>query len=281
MPAYDSGFKIAARVSGAGLSRMAGVTCQRCDAIGDTLQTTTERLADRAFRAQDGKEKFVIYLEAYTEWVESAPWSVLAKSGLLSERERLPTCSLLFILTPRGYQPQQQHFRLAVKGKPTQEVWFEEVCLWQQRPQAWWEQHPGVMTLYPLCQHGQTATQAIRHASAAIQRQALDHHIRADLLTTLGIFGKLQDRTLDVVALIGRELMRDSPFYDELLEEGGQIQARKAVLQVLQLRFGDEAVAEFTDSLNGIVHKEQLEALHKIAVTCRRLSQFRKAWPKP
>jgi hypothetical protein len=105
VPDYDGGFKIAARSSGAGLSRLAGIVPDVWEPIGDTLQTT-EGLADRAFRATCGTDKFVFYMEAYTRWVESAPWSVLAKSGLLSERERLPVWSLLFVLLPQGYAKQ-------------------------------------------------------------------------------------------------------------------------------------------------------------------------------
>jgi hypothetical protein len=37
---------------------------------------------------------------------------VLAKSGLLSERERLPTRSLIFVLLPQGYKEQNGAFRL-------------------------------------------------------------------------------------------------------------------------------------------------------------------------
>jgi hypothetical protein len=59
------GFKIAARHSGAGLSRLAGVAVDSWEAIGDTLQTT-ERLADRAFRGSRAGEPFVVYMEAYT-----------------------------------------------------------------------------------------------------------------------------------------------------------------------------------------------------------------------
>src|SRR4051812_6534549 len=79
----------------------------------------------------------------------------------------------------------------------------------------------------------------------------------AGLLTTLGIFGKLRDRSLDVLSLIGRELMKDSPFYYDLLEEGEQTGQHKAILQVLQLRFGDEAVEEFTPALNDLTNLEQ------------------------
>src|SRR5438309_9592660 len=90
MPAADAAFKIAARVSGRQLAAMAGVPCDWWAPAVSEVQTT-ERLADRVFRARRGQQRFLVYMEAYTSWKTSAPWSVLAKSGLLSERERLPT----------------------------------------------------------------------------------------------------------------------------------------------------------------------------------------------
>lgn len=130
MPDYDAGFKVVARVSGRQLAELAGVRCRRWEPIGGEVQAT-ERLADRAFRAQSGRERLVVYMEAYTYWLASAPWSVLAKSALLSERERLPTVSLVYVLLPRRYRPQGGTLRLEVGAAPTQQVWFREVCLWE------------------------------------------------------------------------------------------------------------------------------------------------------
>jgi hypothetical protein len=50
MPDYDGGFKIAAHESGREMCRLRSLSCDEWEPIGDTLQTT-ERLADRAFRA--------------------------------------------------------------------------------------------------------------------------------------------------------------------------------------------------------------------------------------
>src|SRR6516164_8930926 len=137
MADFDRGFKIVAHHAGRGLTRVAGISVDQWEAVGDTLQTT-ERLADRVFRARSGKERFTVYMEAYTRWVDSAVWSVLSKSGLLSERERLTT--LIFVLLTQAYQNQQGQFRLEVAGQPTQHLWFREICLWQEEPQPWWEQ---------------------------------------------------------------------------------------------------------------------------------------------
>jgi hypothetical protein len=276
MPDYDIGFKIATRSSGAGLSRLAGIAPDKWEAIGDTLQAT-ERLADRAFRATCGGRRFVVYMEAYTRWVESAPWSVLAKSGLLSERERLPTWSLIFVLQPQGYQEQEGAFRLeALAGQPSQQVWFTEVCLWKQKPEPWWEFHSGLMALLPLCDHKLSTSQAVRQAAESIRRREMDSLRRSDLLATLAFFGRLADKELDVLSIIGREEMHESSLAQEFVLEGEQIRARKAVLQVLQLRFGEDA-KEFTEALDRITELERLEELLTQATQARRLSQFRKA----
>ncbi len=63
MAEFDTGFKIMTRVSGSGLTRLAGIVQQQLEPIGDTLQTT-ERLADRAFRARNGNRRFLVYFEA-------------------------------------------------------------------------------------------------------------------------------------------------------------------------------------------------------------------------
>ena len=153
MPSFDRGFKIVARLAGRQLASLADVVCTSWRPIVSEVQAV-ERLADRAFRAARGRERFVVYMEAYTYWEEGVPWSVLAKSGLLSERERLPVVSLIFYLRPDGYRPLEgSTFRLAALGGPTQQVWPREVCLWEEVPAESWEDVPGLMALYPLYRH--------------------------------------------------------------------------------------------------------------------------------
>jgi hypothetical protein len=280
MPDYDAGFKIVARQAGRQLSRVAHVRCDAWEPIGDTVQAT-ERLADRAFRARLGRQRFVVYFEAYTRWQKSAPWSILAKSGLLSERERLPTRSLVFVLLPQGYRRLGRSFRLAVAGAPTQQVWITTIRLWEEEPQRWWEDSPGLMALYPLCRHGKARREAVTYAAGKIVERASDAVVRADLLTTLSIFGKLVYPDLDVMNLIGREQMKESKFYQEILEEGAaegdRKRARADILEVLEVRFRPERAAEFREVLQGITDRELLSELHRLAVRCRRLAEFRRA----
>ena len=280
MPAYDAGFKIVARVSGRALSAWGGVRCQQWEPLGGEVQAT-ERLADRAFRARDGRERFVVYMEAYTRWNAAAPWSVLAKSGLLAERERLPVESLIYILLPRGYRPQAGTFQLARSSGPRQQVWFQEICLWRLEPEAWWEEAPGLMALYPLCRHGRPHREALEYPAQVIRQAVADSIVRADLLTTLGIFGRLVYPELPVLELIGRTHMKESLLYQEILAEGraeGRAEGlRDAVREVLDGRFGEEAASEFTAALSGITDPTRLADLHRLALRCRRIEQFRRA----
>jgi hypothetical protein len=66
----------------------------------------------------------------------------------------------------------------------------------------------------------------------------------------------------------------------QVAEEFKVEQAREYVLQVLRLRFGEEAVTEFQEAIDHIQHLEQLDALLKLAVQSRRISAFRKGMPR-
>lgn len=101
--------------------------------------------------------------------------------------------------------------------------------------------------------------------------------MRADLLTTLSIFGKLAYPDLDVVQLIGREQMKESKFYQEVMAEGAVERARADVLENIDVRFGSEAAAEFKEALQGVADLSQLSQLHRLAIQCRRLAEFRRA----
>jgi hypothetical protein len=279
MPVYDAGFKIAARISGKQMATIAGVHSDQWEPIVSEVQTT-ERLADRVFRARRGKERFVVYMEAYTYWKSSAPWSILSKSGMLSERERLPTASLVYILSPRGYRTQGGQFRLAVEDDPTQQIWFREVCLWQQQPKPWWDEVPGLMALSPLCRQDRSSRDMLAHAAEAIAAHTPDAIQRADLLTTLAIFGKLAHPRIDVAGLIGREQMRESKIIEEFQEEARVEKAREFLLADLRVRFGSAAAAEFGAAMNAITDSERLDRLHELALQCSGLKQFRDQFGK-
>jgi hypothetical protein len=275
MAEFDHGLKRITDTSARELARVAGVACEQLRPLESTLPSTTELLADRAFRASRGRERFVVYFEFYTRWDRNAPWDMLAKSGLLSQRLRLPTVCLAFVLLPRGFRSQGGQLRLAAAGAPTQQLWFREVCLWEVEPEGWWQGAPGLMVLYPLTRHRQSPQEAIRHSAAAIEQLALPGGEQADWLSWLGIFASRLIPRREVMQLIGEEKMRESSFYRGIVGEG----ERNAILCFLRARFGSELPEDLVARLNRLYEPRQLEPLAQLAATCSRLEEFHAALP--
>ena len=275
MPDYDAGFKIVAREAGRELAQLGDIECDEWAPITGEVHAA-ERLADRAFRVRRDNEEFIVYMEAYTRWEAKAPWSVLAKSGLLSERERLPCVSLLFVLRPLAYTEQHGTFRLKAMGRVAQQIWFREICLWQLFPEPSWETSPGLMALSPLFRFRDSLEQTVAHAAHCIKEHATDRIREADLLTVLGIFGKLTDRDFDPFHVIGREAMRESSFFQQVEDEMRAETQQQDVLEVLNARFGKEAAATFKEAVTTIHEAKDLSEVLRGAVKCRTVAGFRR-----
>jgi len=133
------------------------------------------------------------------------------------------------------------------------------------------------MALYPLCRHGRQPRAALRHAAGVIERQVSAVGEQQDFLTLLGIFGKLGYPQLDVSGIIGREKMKESKLYQEIMQEGELIQQRADILRILTLRFGDQVAADLTASLEAIGDLDRLGRLLDVAVTGADPDEFRAA----
>lgn len=70
--------------------------------------------------------------------------------------------------------------------------------------------------------------------------------------------------------------MRESKAFQEIMAEAAIEQVRADVLDIIDVRFGPKAVAEFKGPLLGIADLEQLSQLHRLAIRCR-LPEFRRA----
>ena len=281
MAQFDHAIKQIAETTGRPLARIAGVECTEWAPLESSLPATVEKLADRAFRASQGEASFVVYFEFYTTWDAAAPWDILGKSGMLSQREHLPTVCIAVVFQPKGYKPQNGRIQLEAVGGMTQFVRLREVPLWEKKPEPWWDQEPGLMALYPLCHHGEEAEVAIRHAASAIEKAVAEQSVREDYLAFLGFYSLLGYPTANVLGIIGRENMRDSVFFQQVFAEGkeeGELKARRAsILEVLQARFGEQATDPFAPTLAKIESLDVLSSLTKIASRCSSPDEFQGA----
>jgi hypothetical protein len=219
----------------------------------------------------------VVYFEFFTTWHSNGRWDMLAKSGILSQREKLPTKCIPVILQEEGFTLQNSQFRLEVAGNPTQQIWFQEVCLWRKEPEDWWEDAPGLMALVPLCRHGREPRDSIEYAAGVIERKVVDVGERADFLALLGIFGQLRYANLDARAIIGREKMKESKFIQGFREEFAVEERREDILAVLRARFPGIDLADISTALKALQNLPQLTALLPTAATCDSPDTFRAA----
>jgi hypothetical protein len=73
--------------------------------------------------------------------------------------------------------------------------------------------------------------------------------------------------------------MKESEVILEFQEEARVEQGRKHVLDVLQARFGSPG-PELTAALNSITDSARLDRLHRLALRCASLEQFRDRFPR-
>jgi hypothetical protein len=116
----------------------------------------------------------------------------------------------------------------------------------------------------------------VAHAAGAIAAATADTIIRADLLTTLAIFGKLAYRQLDVMGLIGREHMKESAIYAEIGDEARVETAQAAVLTVLKERLGMPAAASCRDAVQRVSKQDKLRRLLRLAARCADIEAFQR-----
>ena len=176
---------------------------------------------------------------------------------------------------------QPKIFTLHDKDGWTQQVRYSEVCLWRFKPETWWEQEPALMALYPLCQHGMGPKESIVHAVGVIERAESEPIERADLLTLLGIFGGLAFPKLGAKDIIGREKMKESSFYQEVLLEGSLDTARANVLAILKKRFGAKAMEQVKANVEAANDLKKLQDLVVHAAVCIDFPAFLKKAPAP
>ena len=147
----------------------------------------------------------------------------------------------------------------------------------EERPEPWWDDQPGLLALYPLCHHEEEPEAAIRHAAEAIEKNASDIIEQRDFMTFLSIYGVLRYPLIDVVGIIGREKMRESPIAQMWVEEGSLMRLRASILRVLRSRQKLTETDEFAPALELIKEPDRLEHLLDVAATCATIDEFREA----
>lgn len=74
--------------------------------------------------------------------------------------------------------------------------------------------------------------------------------------------------------------MKESKVIQEFQEEARVEGARQFILDDLEIKFGAPAAKEFAPALNAITDSDRLARLHRLALRCSSLEEFRERFPK-
>jgi predicted transposase YdaD len=150
---------------------------------------------------------------------------------------------------------------------------FAEVRLWELEPADYLAAgETALLPLVPLM-GGQPSAEVLTQAVTAVAAMP-ETAERADLYTGLSVLGALRYSRELIRSLIRREAMKESPIYQEILEEGALQSRRDDIVDALNVRFG-EVPPEITRELAEIADLEILRHLHRLAVRCESIADFR------
>ena len=132
----------------------------------------------------------------------------------------------------------------------------------------------GLIPWLPLTQYAGPPEILLRQCRERIDRQARPEE-RVNLLAVTQVMATLQYNSPQLMTILGgSQVMIESPLIQELIDKNTAQTMRKAIVSVLEERFGrmpEDVVA----SLSSVLGENQLDRLHKQSVRCSDLDAFR------
>jgi predicted transposase YdaD len=219
-------------------------------------------------------ETFVLHPDFQTRYDSEMRERMLDYRVRLRRAYGKPVLSVVIWLTAVGY-PGAGHNRLeeVVCGQRQLVFEFAEVRLWELEPADYLAAgETALLPLVPLM-GAQPSAEALAQAVTAVAAVS-ETAERADLYTGLSVLGALRYSRELIRSLIRREAMKESPIYQEILEEGAVQQSRDYIVDVLSVRFG-EVPPEIAGELAEVADLETLRHLLRLAVRCESIADFR------
>lgn len=248
----------------------------------DRALPSLEREVDFVARVGVEGEEVILVLESQTRWEGDVPERLFHYTSRLRERYRLGVYPVVLVFRPTGQWVEE--WVMQGLGRQVVRFGFEVIRLWEVEAREVIERGlKGVYPLLPLMrQAGRGVEEVLEESQRLIlegieERQArADAYVALRVLSEIGHPGDLVERILH-----RREIMSESRFYREILEEGRvaglqegmEERLREDVLEVLEVRFGrvPPGLEEQVRRLRG---RKTLEGLHRRAVLVESLEVF-------
>ena len=267
------------------LRHLCGLEVEEAELLETRPQETASlRRSDFVLRVQMGGEERLVLLEFQTRWRSWLPLRTLECRCRHGLEEGLPVVTVILLLRPSSaardfYRDEEVEYRYRLV----------RVYEWSAREVL--ERRLGC--LYPFVPLMKGGLEHVEEAEEGLYRLPEPVEVRADLLNGLAVLGglispeipvKLLERRRDIMIesaayeVFRKEFMNEG--YEKGLEEGLQRglieEAREMVLEALQERFG-VLEGSLVEQVESIRSRELLKGLHRMAIRCADLEEFREA----
>ena len=301
MPYYDEIFKYLTEHSPHALASLALKTTNV--QVGPKLKT--EHIAvnvlysDMTFRVRVGDEDAVLHIEAQTDDSRHKPMPLrmLAYASLIGLEYELPVYSTVLYFRPGAGRRDPGLYAYGDAARGSLRFTYNVIRLYALEGEAFLDAASvGLLPFTPLMKPplGVEPEAWVQQCVAATHAAPVDEAMRATLLFGLSVFGSLAHSPDIFGKFISEEIMRESPFYEQVmkrwLEEGKQRGVEQGIeqgieqgarettientLAILTARFPQADVNALKPALEGITDLARLKALNVNASLVSSLRAF-------
>ncbi len=238
-----------------------------------------ERLVD--FLAKmTGDEESILHVEFQTKYDSNMPVRMLAYHARIVERYGLPVYPVVVYLTQTD-RPIETTYSSYIGGKHISTFNYDVIKVWELKSKTVFrDELAGLYALTPLMPDADLAECREKLIGA------VEHNlISASSYMCMATFARLKYSKEVVKNMIEDKLLKQSPLYEDLMEEG-RVEGRgegveETVITALTARFGS-----VSDQLSGRIHSLRernsalLNELIKLVVTAKDLSDFERKLDK-
>jgi len=234
-----------------------------------------ERRVDFLAKMTDGEES-LLHIEFQTRYDPAMPVRMLAYHARIMDRYRLPVYPVVVYLTQTD-RPIETTYSSHVGDKHIFTFDYGVIKVWELKSKTIFKNElSGLYALAPLMPDADLAECREKMI------EAVEHNlISASSYMCMATFARLKYPKEVVKNMIEDELLKQSPFYEDVIEEGIEKGVEKTIIAALAARFGS-----VSDRLSERVHtlREQnagmLNDLIKLVVTVKDIGEFERKLDK-
>jgi predicted transposase YdaD len=222
---------------------------------------------------QVGGETFILHPDFQSRYDSTMPTRMHEYRVHVRRTYGKPVLSVVIWLTAEGY-PGPGHNRLeeVVWGRRQLVFEFEEVRLWALDPAEHLARgETALLPLIPLM--GQEPSAEVLKQAVEAAGKVENEAEQANLLTGISVLSSLRYSRELIHAMIRREKMKESPIYQEIVQEGAAMGKQDAIIHFLTARFG-HVPEETVRAVESVEDPAELDRLIEWAARCQSLEEF-------